>query len=115
MSIKEKIETICREIYGAKGVNFNIEVIERMKKFENDNLGHLPICMAKTHLSLSDNPRLKGYPKNFVITIQDLRVSAGAGFIYPIAGSMMTMPGLPPVPSACSIEIDEYGKISGLF
>lgn len=115
ISIKEKIETICKEIYRADGVVYSPVVDSRIKKFEEDGLRKLSICMAKTHLSLSDNPILKGAPDGFTVTIDDIRVSAGAGFIYPIAGKMLTMPGLPPIPSAANIEVDEHGKISGLF
>jgi formyltetrahydrofolate synthetase len=117
MGIKEKIDTICKEIYGASEVVYLPKVLNRIKKFEKDGLGKLSICMAKTHLSLSDNPNIKGDPtrKPYSITIDEIRISAGAGFIYPIAGSMLTMPGLPPVPAANGIDIDENGKISGLF
>ena len=117
MLITEKIETICKEIYGAAAVKYSPVVIERINKYEEDGLGKLSICMAKTHLSLSDNPTLKGDPSKspYQIRIDDIRISAGAGFIYPIAGSMLTMPGLPKEPAANNIDIDENGKITGLF
>ncbi|MFX0063864.1 MAG: formate--tetrahydrofolate ligase [Candidatus Hermodarchaeota archaeon] len=115
MSIQKKIEIICKEIYDAASVRFAPKVLQRIKKFEEDGLGRLSICMAKTHLSISDNPNLKGWPKNYEFFVDDIRVNAGAGFIYPIAGSINTMPGLPQNPAANNIDIDENGTIFGLF
>lgn len=115
MSIKEKIETISKKTYGADGVDYSEKAARKIEQFEKLGLGKLPICMAKTHLSLTDNPALKGRPKNFRILIDDIRPSTGAGFLYPILGKMLTMPGLPLHPSSEAIDIDENGKISGLF
>lgn len=115
--LRRKVELVCSEIYGASDVRFSQDVLNRLQQFENDGFGDLPICMAKTHLSLSDNPVLKGDPskRGFVVEITDVRLSAGAGFVYPIAGSMLTMPGLPPSPSSENIDLDKDGRITGLF
>ena len=113
--IEKKIETIAQIIYGALGVKISAKVQQKIDQLKKDGLNDLPICMAKTHLSLSEEPEVKGRPKDFWIHIDDIRISAGAGFIYPIAGKILTMPGLPPKPSAEDIEIDSEGKISGLF
>ncbi|MHA2089459.1 MAG: formate--tetrahydrofolate ligase [Candidatus Kariarchaeaceae archaeon] len=113
--IETKIEKIAKTIYGAGGIKITPKaqgIIDQLKK---DGYNDLPICMAKTHLSLSDDPTLKGVPTDFDITISDVKISAGAGFIYPITGKMLTMPGLPPIPAAENIDIDENGKITGLF
>lgn len=113
--IEVKIETIARTIYGADGVIIPPKIQAKLDLLKKDGYNDLPICMAKTHLSLSDNPKLLGAPTGFSITLADVRISAGAGFIYPIVGKMLTMPGLPFVPSAENIDIDENGKITGLF
>jgi methylenetetrahydrofolate dehydrogenase (NADP+)/methenyltetrahydrofolate cyclohydrolase/formyltetrahydrofolate synthetase len=113
--IKKKIETIAKEIYGADGVDFSPEAEERIKEYTRLGLDKLPICMAKTHLSLSHDPSLKGVPKGFRIPIRDVRASAGAGFLYPILGEISTMPGLPTRPAFMDIDIDlKTGKIVGL-
>jgi methylenetetrahydrofolate dehydrogenase (NADP+)/methenyltetrahydrofolate cyclohydrolase/formyltetrahydrofolate synthetase len=113
--IKKKIETIAKEIYGADGVDFSPEAEERIKEYTRLGLDKLPICMAKTHLSLSHDPSLKGVPKGFRIPIRDVRASAGAGFLYPILGEISTMPGLPTRPAFMDIDIDlKTGKILGL-
>lgn len=113
--IASKIETIAKEIYRADGVEFSSKALKNMKKFEEDGLGHLPICMAKTQYSFSDNPDLLGAPRGFKVVINDVKVSAGAGFIIPLAGDIMRMPGLPKVPAANRIDILEDGEIIGLF
>lgn len=113
--IATKIETIAKEIYRADGVEFSSKALKNMKKFEADGLGDLPICMAKTQYSFSDDPDLLGAPKGFKIVINDVKVSAGAGFIIPLAGDIMRMPGLPKVPAANRIDILESGEIVGLF
>ena len=114
-SITEKIETIAREIYGAGPVSFSEKAKEQMSMLEAENLDKVPICIAKTQYSLSDDPKLLGRPKGFKFSIRELRLSNGAGFIVAIAGDMMTMPGLPKEPAAEKIDVDENGKISGLF
>lgn len=115
MPIVEKIQTIAREIYRADGVEFSSKALKNIKKFEEDGLGNLPICMAKTQYSFSDDPDLYGAPTGFKISINDVKVSAGAGFIIPMAGDIMRMPGLPKVPAANRIDILEDGEIVGLF
>ncbi len=114
-SIKEKIETIATKIYGADGVTYMDQAERNIRLFESVGFGNLPICMAKTHLSLSHDPFLKGRPKNYKIPIRDIRASVGAGFLYPLLGTMMTMPGLPSVPAATRVDIDKDGKTVGLF
>jgi formate--tetrahydrofolate ligase len=114
-SIKEKIETIAKEIYGAKGVVYTGSADKSIKKIEELGLDKLAICMAKTQYSLSDNPSLLGRPEGFDITVRDIKLSAGAGFIVAITGEIMTMPGLPKVPSSEKIDIDQNGIITGLF
>lgn len=115
LSIKEKIETIAKEIYGADGVAFDKKVLTKMKKYEAQGLADLPICVAKTQYSLSDQPTLLGRPRGFTIKINDLFPSAGAGFLVAISGSIMRMPGLPKRPAAVNMDIDKDGKIVGLF
>ncbi len=112
---KRKIETIATEIYGADGVDYTALADRQITAVERNGFTHLPICMAKTHLSFSDNPALKGAPTGFTITITEVRTSAGAGFIYPLCGDMRTMPGLPKTPAAMQVDIDENGKVVGLF
>ena len=114
-SIKSKIETIAKEIYRADGVDFSAKALKNIKKFEEDGLGHLPICMAKTQYSFSDDQTLIGAPTGFRISINDVKISAGAGFIIPLAGDIMRMPGLPKVPAANRIDILSDGEIVGLF
>jgi len=116
MSIKEKIETVCREIYGADGVDYSEVAEEKIKLYSKLGFDKLPLCMAKTHLSLSADPSLKGVPKGFRIPINDIRASIGAGFLYPLLGEMRTMPGLPTRPVFYDVDLDlETGKVLGLF
>lgn len=115
MSIIEKIEAIATKIYGADGVDFSGKALKEIERLEKLGFGRLPICMAKTQYSLSDNPSLLGRPTGFKITVRQVKVSAGAGFIVAMTGEIMTMPGLPKVPSAEKIDVDEKGTISGLF
>lgn len=114
-SITEKINTIVKEIYGGSGVKYSAKALKTIKKLEDLKLDKLPICMAKTQYSLSDNPQLLGAPKNFEITVNEIRISAGAGFIVCLTGDIMTMPGLPKVPAAEFIDVDENGVVKGLF
>ena len=114
-SIEEKINTIAREIYGASGVAFTANAKKQIAELESFGLDKLPICMAKTQYSLSDNPALKGRPENFEITVKEVRVSNGAGFIVALNGDIMTMPGLPKVPAANRMDILDDGEIVGLF
>ena len=114
--IKQKIETIAREIYGADGVDYTPEAEAHIATFTRLGYDRLPICMAKTHLSLSHDPALKGVPTGFRIPVRDIRISAGAGFLYPLLGKMATMPGLPTRPGFYDVDIDpETGRIVGLF
>jgi formate--tetrahydrofolate ligase len=113
--IKDKIETIATKIYGADSLSYTSQADQQIKDYEANGFGRLPICMAKTHLSLSHDPLLKGAPKNFTLPVREVRASVGAGFIYPICGDMRTMPALPEHPAAEKIDIDEDGNIIGLF
>jgi formate--tetrahydrofolate ligase len=114
-SIKEKIETIATKIYGADGVDYLPLAEERIELYTKLGYNKFPINMAKTHLSLSHDPHLKGAPKSFRVPIREVRASVGAGFLYPILGKMKTMPGLPSIPAATKIDIDGEGKVVGLF
>ena len=115
-SITEKIETVCREIYGADGVNFSDEVKAEIERIESLGFKHLPVCMAKTPASLTDNAKIKGRPTGFNITINDIKLRSGAGFVVAYANKVLTMPGLPKVPSALNIDIDEETEtIIGIF
>jgi len=114
-TIKEKIETIATKIYGADGVDYAPEAEKKIDLYTKQGFDKLPICMAKTHLSLSHDPNLKGRPTGFKVPIRDVRASVGAGFLYPLLGQMRTMPGLPKVPAGTKIDIDENGNIVGLF
>ena len=114
-ALKEKIETISREIYGAKGVIYEPAAEKQLAKIESLGFGNLPVCMAKNQYSLSDDAKKLGRPKNFDIHIREVYVSAGAGFVVALTGAIMTMPGLPKVPAANGIDVSEDGKITGLF
>ncbi|MEF9933170.1 MAG: formate--tetrahydrofolate ligase, partial [Cetobacterium sp.] len=115
MPIKEKIEKICKDIYGADAVTFSGPASKMISKLETMGYGELPICMSKTQKSISDNPALIGRPSNFTVKIDEIKLAAGAGFIIAMAGGIIDMPGLPKVPAAELIDIDENGVISGLF
>ncbi|WP_434631751.1 formate--tetrahydrofolate ligase [Thermoanaerobacterium thermosaccharolyticum] len=115
MPIKDKIKTIAKEIYGADDVEYTKEALKDLKNIEDLGLDNLPVCVAKTQYSLSDNPKLLGRPEGFDITVKGLNISAGAGFIVVMTGDIMTMPGLPKSPAAERMDIDEEGKITGLF
>lgn len=115
LTIQEKIEKIAKEIYGADGVNFSAKAKKNIQKYVENGYDKLPVCISKTQKSLSDNPNLLGRPKGFKITINEIRLSAGAGFLVAMAGEIIDMPGLPRKPAAELIDIDENGVISGLF
>jgi formate--tetrahydrofolate ligase len=114
-SIKQKINAIATEIYGAADVSYSAQAEQQIDTYEAKGFGDLPICMAKTHLSLSHDPALKGAPSGYTFPIREVRASVGAGFIYPLAGTMVTMPGLGATPAAQTIDIDEDGNTIGLF
>ncbi|MDH7535416.1 formate--tetrahydrofolate ligase [Proteus mirabilis] len=115
MPLKQKIETIAQEIYGAKGVTYNANAQEMLTKIEDMGFDHFPICMAKTQYSLSDDPTLLGRPTDFTINIREVYVSAGAGFVVALTGTINTMPGLPKKPAAMAMDVDDHGAIKGLF
>ena len=114
-TIEEKINDIARRIYRAENVEFTPEAAEKMQKLQELGFGGLPICIAKTQYSFSDNEKLLGAPEGFNLTVRDMKVSAGAGFVVALTGKIMTMPGIPKIPAAESIDVDETGKITGLF
>lgn len=111
----EKIETIADKIYGADGVEYDVQAKKQLAKITELGFGNLPVCMAKTQFSFSDDPKLLGRPKNFKIHVREVYVSAGAGFVVVLTGSVMTLPGLPKKPAAYGIDVDDDGIITGLF
>jgi methylenetetrahydrofolate dehydrogenase (NADP+)/methenyltetrahydrofolate cyclohydrolase/formyltetrahydrofolate synthetase len=113
--IKAKIETIAREIYSANGVEYSPLAEQQISDYENAGFGELPICMAKTHLSISHDPALKGAPSGFTVPVREVRASVGAGFIYPLLGEMRTMPGLGATPALMQVDLDDDGNVVGLF
>ena len=115
MSLEGKIETVAKEIYGADGVTYSAAAKKALKRITELGFGNLPVCMAKTQYSLSDDPAKLGRPSGFEISVRDAYVSAGAGFVVALTGSIMTMPGLPKRPAAEGIDVDEKGRITGLF
>ena len=115
LSLKEKIETVAREIYGADKVSYVGNASKQLQKLEELGFGNMPVCMAKTQYSLSDDPALLGRPKNFEVTVREAYVSAGAGFVVVLTGAVMTMPGLPKQPAAYNIDVNDEGVITGLF
>jgi len=115
LSVEEKIDCIAKNIYGAGGVAYTTNAKKAIKEIEALGMDKLPVCIAKTQYSLSDNPELLGRPTGFEITVKDVKLSAGAGFIVVFTGDIMTMPGLPKLPAACKIDIDNNGRITGLF
>lgn len=114
-TIEGKIKTIVKKIYGGTGVVFTEEAQEQIKRLNQLGFDNLPICMAKTQYSFSDDMAKLGAPEDFTVTVRAVKISAGAGFIVALTGSIMTMPGLPKVPAAEKIDVDENGRISGLF
>ncbi len=115
LSLTEKIRTVAAEIYGADSVVFSAQAEKQLKKIEGMGFGHVPVCMAKNQYSLSDDPKLLGRPQGFKLTVREVYVSAGAGFVVALTGDVMTMPGLPKQPAAHRINVDDDGKITGLF
>lgn len=115
LSLEEKIETVVREIYGGAGVSYAASAAKQLKQLEKLGFGHLPVCMAKTQYSLSDDASLLGRPKGFTVNVREAYVSAGAGFVVVLTGAVMTMPGLPKSPAAFRIDVDRDGVITGLF
>ncbi len=113
--VEKKIATIATEIYGAEHVDYTSKAKAHLRKISNLGLNHLPVCIAKTQKSLSDNPKLLGRPKDFIITVREIEIAAGAGFLIPITGDIMRMPGLPAQPASEQIDINEDGEITGLF
>ena len=114
-SIEEKIRTVVQKVYGGKDVEFSSKAKKQLVDFEQYGWGNLPVCMAKTQYSLSDDPSKLGRPKDFIITIREFKPSIGAGFIVALTGDVMTMPGLPKVPAALKMDVDENGNAIGLF
>jgi formate--tetrahydrofolate ligase len=112
---EKKIETICKKMYGADHVEYTIKAKNQLDKIDQLGFGNLPVCIAKTQKSLSDDQNKRGRPQGFTIKIREVELSSGAGFIVPVAGTIMRMPGLPNIPSAEKIDIDSEGRISGLF
>jgi len=115
LPVKEKIEIIAKKIYGAEAIDYTSKAKANLRKIDKLGLSGLPVCIAKTQKSLSDNPKLLGRPKDFIVTVREIEIAAGAGFLIPITGDIMRMPGLPSEPAANRIDIDESGLISGLF
>ena len=115
MSLKEKIETIAKEIYGADDVQYDAKAEKELKHMEEMGYGNMPVCVAKTPASFTDDPTLLGAPQGFTLHVRDCRVSAGAGFVVVLTGKVMTMPGLPKHPAAEKIDVDDEGNITGLF
>jgi formate--tetrahydrofolate ligase len=113
-SLREKIETIATKVYGADGVAYDMKASQQLDSYEKNGFGRLPVCMAKTHLSISSDPTLLGAPKGWTLPVREVRASVGAGFIYPLCGEMRTMPGLSVTPAATRIDIDENGEVVGL-
>jgi len=115
MPVKDKIEAVATKVYGAKDVKYTAKAKMNLRRIDRLGLNHLAVCIAKTQKSLSDDPKLIGRPKDFTITVREIEIAAGAGFLVPITGNMMRMPGLPATPAAELIDIDSEGNISGLF
>ena len=115
LNIVEKVNKVCKEIYGAGNVNFSATAKKTLAQIDKLGFNHLPVCIAKTQYSLSDDPKVLGRPEGFEVTVKEIRISAGAGFIVVLLGDIMTMPGLPKKPAALNIDIDEDGNVVGLF
>ena len=115
LDVRTKIEIIATKIYGAEHVDYTSKAKQDLAKINGLKLNHLPVCIAKTQKSLSDNPKLLGRPKDFIITVREIEIASGAGFLIPITGDIMRMPGLPAHPASENITIDNAGNISGLI
>ena len=115
LSLKEKIEIIAREVYGAGDVEYSRNAERQLAWYEEAGYGYLPICMAKTHLSISHDVTMKGAPRGYTLPVREVRASVGAGFVYPLVGEMRTMPGLGATPAFMNVDIDEDGEVVGLF
>ena len=115
MPIKHKIDTICKRVYLAHSVEYEPAADKQIASYEKAGLSHLPMCMAKTHLSLSHDPTMKGVPTGFTVPVREVRAAAGAGFLYPLLGTMRTMPGLPSRPAFLDVDLDESGRVVGMF
>jgi formate--tetrahydrofolate ligase len=113
-SLRQKIETVATRVYGAAGVTYSTQAAKQLDTYERNGFGRLPVCIAKTHLSISSDPALKGAPTGWTLPVREARASVGAGFVYPICGEIRTMPGLSPHPAAARIDIDAEGEIVGL-
>jgi formate--tetrahydrofolate ligase len=113
--IPKKVETIAINIYGAKTVEFTAKAKDDLEKIQKLGLDKLPVCMVKSQNSLSDNPKLLGRSENFLLTVREIEIAAGAGFVIPITGKNMRMPGLPTIPATENVDVDENGNITGLF
>jgi formate--tetrahydrofolate ligase len=115
LPLAEKLRTITQRIYGASDIELSSAAREQLTQFEDQGYGHFPVCVAKTQFSFTTDPNVKGAPSDFVVGVREVRLSAGAEFVVPICGDMMTLPGLPRVPAANTIEVDAEGRITGLF
>jgi formate--tetrahydrofolate ligase len=113
-SLRDKIDTVARRVYGANDVSYTALATKQLDTYETAGFGRLPVCIAKTHLSISSDPALKGAPTGWTLPVREVRASAGAGFVYPICGDMRTMPGLSASPAAARIDLDDEGEIVGL-
>ena len=114
MSLADKIETVATRVYGADGVDLDQKAAKALAQYEANGFGHLPVCIAKTHLSISSDPTLLGAPTGWRLPVREVRASVGAGFVYPLCGEMRTMPGLGSSPAAFRVDVDDDGVISGL-
>jgi formate--tetrahydrofolate ligase len=113
-SLREKIATVATKVYGADGVEYSAQASAQLDTYERAGFGNLPVCIAKTHLSISSDPTLKGAPTGWTLPVREVRASVGAGFVYPICGEMRTMPGLSKTPAAARIDLDENDEVVGL-
>ena len=113
--MEEKVEVIARQIYGAEHIDYTPLARKDLRMIKRLGYEKLPVCIAKTQNSLSDNPKLLGRPKDFIVTVREIEISAGAGYLVPITGSIMRMPGLPKVPAATKMNVDDEGTVTGLF